>query len=312
MSLTMKNASGGPHHCFCQRQDLSPLSDLSVHITIISERVDDMRGSSNDQSTTVRKKIGKRLILMMMTSGVMVIAAIAFVRLGRIDPIIPFDSTVIAADRIGISENMDTGFDTYLLNASLFLQPTGTIYDAIGLDPIMESQGIYDGPNKTYTSYSFFIKNFCAEIVDIDYVMTLEEVSYGMDNHIRILVIEDDVIDRIYQKEDSSDESEDIPRDDRLPEVTFFESETTAFEGKIIELEPHEVKSFRVIIWADQQDPDIIDQDSRGHIKAQISFKISGTQYPHTSTLTDRKLWFTLIEYCIVDLEIRYEEDDDL
>lgn len=265
---------------------------------------------SNDKSVTGRKKIWTYLILTIMT-GLMAIAAIAYYRLSDTGPFI--DSLPrVTSYGIGISENMDTGFDSYVLNAPLFLQTSSTTYDAIGIDQIMQSQGRYDGPNQTYTAYSFFIKNLGGETVAVDYIMRLKEVTYGMDSYIRMLVIADGVTDRIYQKEDQMDENGSIPQDDQLPSVTYFESETTMFQGMIVKLEPQEVKSFKVIIWADQQDPDITIQDSRGLIKAQISFNISGTEEDHpTSMNQDRKLWFRLSTVCTVDFDIRYEDDED-
>jgi len=163
-------------------------------------------------------------------------------------------------------------------------------------------------------AYSFYIKNTGAETVSLDYSMRLTQVDFWMEDYIRILIIEDNVTQRMYQKEDQLDLEGNMPQYDQMPIGINFESDSVIFSETIEDLKPGTVKSFRVIIWLEEKDPDMSEQEQSGSIQAELVFIIRD-EYPEVSNKsslllsTNENLWFQILSQCVVNFDIHHETE---
>src|SRR5690554_3180757 len=65
-------------------------------------------------------------------------------------------------------------------------------YSWLKIEEILQAEGNYVDPDYDYVAYTFYIMNNGFETVDITYHMRMTDSSYGIEDAIRILVIEDD------------------------------------------------------------------------------------------------------------------------
>src|SRR5690606_19054699 len=107
---------------------------------------------------------------------------------------LPFEHEPVVSYDIRLAETNDFEIETSKLNAQAHVDPLGVTYSSIKLDEIIESDGKYIDNNHTYLAYSFFIINLGTTNININYYLRVIEVMNGMDEFIRILVIEDDLI----------------------------------------------------------------------------------------------------------------------
>lgn len=204
---------------------------------------------------------------------------------------------------IAISESREDGVDETRLTVQSVVRAEGSTYDSIAFDPILESEGLLEGPERAYMSYAFVIRNVGLETVFVNYYMRLTAVTNGMDDTIRILVIEDNTTYTIYRKEDETP-------DEDFPSGTFFETETIAFIDAIVELKPNYTKAFKVVIWTDQDDVDMTDPVEKGTISLQMVFTIAGTETGgHTPDV--QRLWIDYLGTNTIDFHISHEEDEN-
>jgi hypothetical protein len=135
-----------------------------------------------------------------------------------------------------------------------------------------------------------------------------------MHEKIRFLIIEDNVIQGIYQKADQIDESNHMPDDQKSPIGIEFLSEYMVMRGLLIDFKPQQFKSFRIIIWLEEQDPDMNHDFQNGRIDAQMVFSIqidrdlSNAQARLVSN--DTEMLFNSSSICEVQLKILYEKDE--
>jgi hypothetical protein len=204
---------------------------------------------------------------------------------------------------ISISESMEEGAHATALMVQSVVRAEGSTYASIAFDPILESEGLLEGPERAYMSYAFVIRNIGTATVFVDYYMRLTAVTNRMDDTIRILVIEDDTTYTIYRKEDETP-------DEDFPSGTFFKTETVAFRDTIVELKPNHTKAFKVVIWTDQDDVDMTDPVKKGTISLQMVFNIAGTETGgHIPDV--QRLWIDNLGTNTIDFHISHEEDEN-
>jgi hypothetical protein len=209
---------------------------------------------------------------------------------------------------IAISESISASFNSSKLVTQSTISMTGTTYDDITISDILASQGLNQDENGSYVAYGFYLMNTGAETVFIEVVMRLIEVSYQMDDAIRILIIDESGAHQIFKKAESNAE-ETIPEQDDLPyTMTVFESQTVIYKDAIVKFMPSQINAFHVVIWVDQDDPDFLDIDQRANMKAVLTFKIAGTNDETTMMPMERKLWITLSNVCNVEFDIGYQD----
>ena len=126
-----------------------------------------------------------------------------------------------------------------------------------------------------------------------------------------ILIIEDDTNYKMYQKADQPDLDNNLPQYDQMPIGNDFESLPIVFRDTIEDFNPGSIKSFRVIIWLEEQDPDVVGRQEIGHVKGEFLFTIID-DYPdldastNVSLSTIDKLWIDMSRICCVSFEIHY------
>jgi len=215
---------------------------------------------------------------------------------------------------IEIADNENFEFASDELNVEVDLNQSIT-YTSISIDEIILSEGLYEHASSEYLAYSLYVKNSGIEKVSINYYMRITEIYQLMDEKIRILIIEDDEMKAMYQRADQAGDESDLPDYNELPLGIEFLSQHIIFRDIIIDLEPDAYKSFRVIVWLEEQDPDMTDEYLEGLMKLQMNFSIAegystGSNQNILLSSSHEKIWFSLSQICNVQFSINYGAKD--
>ena len=257
--------------------------------------------------------LGKKIVLGAIIIGFLAtIGTIIYVDYNSGDFVLFNDQTEYELGSIEIAEELDFEMSSSHLEVSSSVDAVGMSYSSLKLDEIIESEGQYIDLDHQYLAYSFYIKNTGNESHTISYYVRLTDYLYWMRDYVRILIIEDDTIFKMYQKADQPDLDNNIPQYDQMPIGNDFESLTIVFRDTIEDFKPGSIKSFRVIIWLEEQDPDVVGREEIGHVKGEFLFTIID-DYPDLGALTNvslstiDKLWIDMSRMCCVSFEIHYE-----
>lgn len=214
---------------------------------------------------------------------------------------------------IEISESATFDSSTSRLTIDSYIYSEVT-YNDINLDDTKNSEGYYIDQDNKYMSYSFYLRNSGADTIDVRYYMKITSVFNHMDDFIRIIMIEDDE-SRMYQKIDQADEFNNPPTYEQMPTSIDFLTQNIIFRAEIDNLRPGEIKFFRVIIWFEQQDPDLDESVQDGIIEVQLVFNTDGydqagsNHFLAVSTDTEN-LWIQLSSICNVNFKVHYGDED--
>lgn len=224
------------------------------------------------------------------------------------------DDYVVSVPSIGISENPQFESTLTRLSAESNVYENGMTYSSIKMDEILQSEGLYIDSEKKYLAYTFFIKNTGINTVSIDYYMRLVTGFNWMESYVRILIVEDDSIYKMYQKDDQPDTNNNLPQYDQLPLGINFESETMIFTNTFSNLKPDEIKSFRVIIWLEDQDLDMSNVQQSGCIETILVFSIRSLEQVDNTQISllsnvNENLWVPITSICAVELSIYCDGD---
>ena len=149
-------------------------------------------------------------------------------------------------------------------------------YSWLKLDEVQNTDGNFVDPDYDYVAYTFYLRNDGLETVDITYHIRMTEIQNGLDEAIRILVIEDGV-ENMYQKLDKLEAGEDPPYyPSVMPKTKLFVSDSIVARENFVKFEPGQIKKFSVIMWLEGYDPDTTDEVLGGRIKLQTNFAIDG------------------------------------
>lgn len=149
-------------------------------------------------------------------------------------------------------------------------------YSWLKLDEVQNTDGNFVDPDYDYVAYTFYLRNDGLETVDITYHIRMTEIYKGLDEAIRILVIEDGV-ENMYQKLDKLEAGEEPPYyPSIMPKTKLFVSDTIVARENFVKFEPGQIKKFSVIMWLEGYDPDTTDEVLGGRIKLQMNFAIDG------------------------------------
>ena len=149
-------------------------------------------------------------------------------------------------------------------------------YSWLKLDEVQNTDGNFVDPDYDYVAYTFYLRNDGLETVDITYHIRMTEIHNGLDEAIRILVIEDGV-ENMYQKLDKLEAGEDPPYyPSVMPKTKLFVSDSIVARENFVKFEPGQIKKFSVIMWLEGYDPDTTDEVLGGRIKLQMNFAIDG------------------------------------
>ena len=142
-------------------------------------------------------------------------------------------------------------------------------YNDIDFKQAKECSGTFIDPEYSYLAYTYYIKNAGVVPVDINYRIYITENYRNADEAIRVLLIEEDDRERLFQKPDKVEWVYN-----GMPEAIHFIDDKTVCEDKIIDFQPGEIRKFCVIIWLEGQDPDCTDDLLGGMIKLRMKFDI--------------------------------------
>ncbi|AUD64718.1 hypothetical protein BK011_03130 [Tenericutes bacterium MZ-XQ] len=149
-------------------------------------------------------------------------------------------------------------------------------YSWLKLDEVQNTDGNFVDPDYDYVAYTFYLRNDGLETVDITYHIRMTEIHNGLDEAIRILVIEDGV-ENMYQKLDKLEAGEEPPYyPSVMPKTKLFVSDSIVARENFVKFEPGQIKKFSVIMWLEGYDPDTTDEVLGGRIKLQMNFAIDG------------------------------------
>jgi len=218
---------------------------------------------------------------------------------------------------ISISQDIDFKDEVAFLNVESSLNATGMTYNDINFEDFLQSEGQYIDPDQPYLAYSFYLKNTGTSMITIDYYMRFTDVVYWMQDYVRILVIEDDKIYRIYQKEDSEDEHGNQPIYEDMPPCIMFETDQLIFKDRIIDFKTQKVKLFRVIIWLEKQDPDLSLDYHMGLLNLNLTFNIKYNDEDMDSNYLNlaqrnHQLWIYNYQLCSVSFTVTHQREKDV
>ena len=211
--------------------------------------------------------------------------------------------------KLSEQEHFQTSFDTLSVESVLADQSISS--SSIDMDAIINSEGKYIDENYTYLAYSFFIRNDSQQTITLEYQMKITNVKDHMNDFVRVMLIEDDENYTIYQNEDDSYDQDISTSYHQLSLEATFVSDDTVFVGEISDFKSNEVRCFRVVMWLEEEDPDIILNHQNGSFETQLLFKvkedddINRHQY-NLSTNNGVPLWTPLNRYYIVEFKIYY------
>ena len=275
------------------------------------EWCDEMSVLNDMNSIKTQKSVVHFYVLGATILGLLIIiGTIIYTRLNS-GNFVPSTDQFTPIHSIDISYNLEDLTNSKILQIESVVDKIGVTYASLKLDEILQSEGQFVDFDHRYMSYSFYIKNTGTEIESIDYYIWLTEVVNGLDEYIRVLVIEDDEFYQMYQKVDEPDENNNLPNYSQLPLGINFVTDTTVFRDRINDFKPGEVKSFRVIIWLEEQDPNIDDDYQSGRIETEFVFSIQ-QEYQVNSmenrllSMKNENLWIPFTSNCFVRLGIYY------
>jgi len=142
-------------------------------------------------------------------------------------------------------------------------------YSDINFQLVKESCGSYIDPEFSYLAFTYYIKNAGEVPVNIRYRIYITENYRNADEAIRVLLIEDDETERMFQKPDKVDHTYQ-----QMPPAFHFMDDKTVCEDLVVDFQPDAIKKFCVIIWLEGQDPDCNDDILGGMIKLRMKFDI--------------------------------------
>ena len=158
----------------------------------------------------------------------------------------------------------------------LLASPVGHVKDVtyswLNLDAIKKADGDYIDPDYKYLAYTFYIKNVGTETIDVQFNVRITDLYKNMDDAIRVLIIEDDMIYRMYKKPDH------IPHNypSEIPNGIHFIDNKTVCEEEIKNFRPNQIKKFSIVIWLEGEDPDCNNELIGGMIKMAMRFIVVG------------------------------------
>ncbi len=147
-------------------------------------------------------------------------------------------------------------------------------YSWLKLEEAKATDGDFIDQDYKYVAYTFYLKNIGSETLDINYSVNITDIYLEVDKAIRVLIIEDDTIEKMYQKADAVEY--EYPED--MPPGIAFVSEDVICNTKVANLRPNTYRKFSVLIWLEGEDPDCVDAILGGMIKLQMRFVIAGAE----------------------------------
>ncbi|MGI6728748.1 MAG: hypothetical protein ACOX5P_00570 [Bacilli bacterium] len=172
-----------------------------------------------------------------------------------------------------LSDDKEFTAPTSRLSADPVSDAWDITYPWLNIEAAMNTDGNYRDPLHEYLAYTFYLQNTGNETVPVRMTLDIMSVHLNVDKAIRILLIENDTIYRMYQKPD------DVETEyDSLPEALYFVSDTRVLDEVIQNFRPGQINKYTFLLWLEGEDPDCTNDVKGGRIKLQMNFKIEGGQ----------------------------------
>lgn len=175
---------------------------------------------------------------------------------------------------IQLSETMDFSSPTSRLFVNPSMDVLDLTYTDLNIEEAINTDGRYTDPFFGYTAYTFYVRNSGNEMVDLVYEVMIYDVYKNLDEGIRILIIEDNLLGEatqtLYQKPDPF-----VKNYVNMPPAELF-LEDVAARRTINKLQAGQVRKFTYLMWIEGQDSS--DEMLGGRLKFQINFEISNAE----------------------------------
>ena len=171
------------------------------------------------------------------------------------------------AGRKGIilSEDPDFKKPRMNLSAKQVKDVTNMTYSWLPKDLDTSENGSHNGKN--YVAYTFYCKNNGQDTLDYDAYLEIVGVAKSADEAVRVMVYKNGE-PAIYGK--ASFENRKIGETD----CTMFVDDTTVMLTTTKDFEVDEVDKYTVVIWAEGNDPECLDDIRGGHVRMRMMFEV--------------------------------------
>lgn len=181
---------------------------------------------------------------------------------------------------LALSSNKELNPVTSRLLASPMTNVRDCTYSWINIQKACGTDGDYRDPDFSYLAYTFYLYNANedseegSESMDVLMNLNISSVKNGVDEAVRVLLVENDTRYKLYMKPDSEELHYSFYDYDEALEVYNFESDTVILSSKIENLRPGQSTKFSIIMWLEGEDPDCTTVIQKGKIKMNMTFKI--------------------------------------
>ena len=208
----------------------------------------------------VRRKIFLSLLAAVVTLTSLLYMASALHRnMGRLSVGIAKDD--MARYGMTLSETREMKVCTSRLNAEISERITN-----ISRDDLPDNLSMIDGQHngEDYIAYTFYLEHRGDTVMDVDYEVTIGNVSLGLDEAMRVrLYIEDEYVEYAKTRNDGTGPE---------PYSTEFYSVGVVTMGTLTDYNPGDKTKFTIVIWLEGDDPECVDRVIDGMATVEMSF----------------------------------------
>ncbi len=190
----------------------------------------------------------------------------------------------------GIQLSKVKTFNDDTATSRLFVDPDDesdeATYSYLKIEEAVANDGLFTDHEADYLAYSFYVRNSGLEMINLNYAVNIIDVTKGLDNFIRIMIVTQRVVETGQQPDTpiqtmymKPDDAEDLPYDIKypgIPPAEHFLSQNYSRDpiiSKTIErFQPGAVYKFTVFMWIEGYDttPNM----ERGSIKIDMKYTI--------------------------------------
>ena len=208
----------------------------------------------------VRRKIFLSLLAAVVTlTSLLYIASALHRNMGRLSVGIAKDD--MARYGMTLSETRDMKHCTSRLNAEINERITN-----ISRNDLPDNLSMIDGQHngEDYIAYTFYLEHRGDTVMDVDYEVTIGNVSLGLDEAMRVrLYIEDEYVEYAKTRNDGTGPE---------PYSTEFYSVGVVTMGTLTDYNPGDKTKFTIVIWLEGDDPECVDRVIDGMATVEMSF----------------------------------------
>jgi hypothetical protein len=141
-----------------------------------------------------------------------------------------------------------------------------------GYEEAMKQDGMYVDQQADYMAYTFYLKNSGNEMVDLVYNLSIVDVTKGLDEYIRLLVVVDDMAGNVTQTMFMKPDDEVKYYPPEYPIAKEFISDTLVSNEVISMFQVGQIKKISIFMWIEGYDthPGM----ERGSIKVDMKFNL--------------------------------------